>query len=418
MNRQLAKQYFDRSEALQEAGKPEEALALLNQLDAAFPNTKNIGLARARAYASMGRVPEAVRLCEELITLHDSRRARELKDRLILGMIDPDAAKPPATKVTGPERNWPRSALKWGAVVGLVAVIAASVNRVLPDSGAVPDRQLARTTRTSSPAEAQLSAPVLDRSQDARSTNRTRRAPGARTPRSAQPLPGQVHPPHTWDLDITGIPKWKSGIFRRVPCIDEPARTINVYLPLAYDEQPESLFPGVVISSPGGPPSFLELETWAERQEVILIHLNSSRNGPGSNNTQAQDAAFRTILPSLRVNQELGFAIGMSGGAMASWLVASRYPDNFSGVVMMGQGGFEDRMLASHIRVAYIRGFHEPNNWYIPRVIESLKRNGNQVRDRLVPGNHVKGPVEVRVAMLNWMVSAARRDLGIPQPSR
>ncbi len=389
MNRQLAKQYFDRAEASLEAGNPDEALALLNQLDAAFPNTKNIGVARARTYAAMGKIPEAVKLCDELVDRHQSRRASELKQQLILGVFEPAAVQRAATAGATPSRGKAIIALKWVLAMCLVASIAWSAKRLLGEFQAESETADLATAQSAS-----IPQPP------------------------AAPKPGVNHPPFTWQRDDTGVPVWKSGIFRRVPCTTDPSRSINVYLPLAYDEKLDQTFPGVLISMPGGNPDFLELEAWAERQEVILIGLNTSRNGPSSNNADAQDAAFATITPSLRVNQEMGFAIGMSGGAMASWLVASRYPQNFRGVVMMGQGGHESYMLAPHIRVAYIRGEDEPNNWYIPRVITKLKANGNLVRDQIVPGAHVPGPVSVRVEMLNWMVHAARRDFGLPQPSR
>lgn len=395
MNRQLAKQYFERAETLLNAGQPGEALALLSQLDEAFPDTKNIGVARARTYAALGQISDAVQLCEQLIVQHDSRRAKDLKERLLLGVLEPEGEEANAIVPR-------RSLLGVARVVILLLIFGGAIGL------AVWYVQRMNTTPAATPST--------------RETRSIGFSLGQLEPQSSESAPGRTHPPQTWELDDAGVPKWKSGIFRRVPCIDAPDRTIDVYLPMAYDDQPEMLFPGVVISlasgNPGsGKPRFLGLESWAERQEVILILLNSSRNGPSQNNMEAQDAALRTIAPSLRVNQEAGFAIGMSGGAMASWLLATRYPDNFRGVVMMGQGGFEERVLAPHIRVAYIRGFDEPNNWYIPRVIENLKANGNQVRDQLVPGAHVMGPLETRVEMLNWMVYAARRDLGLPQPS-
>ena len=48
MNRKLAKQYFDRADALLREGKGEDALLLLDTLDEAFPNQQNVLFARAR----------------------------------------------------------------------------------------------------------------------------------------------------------------------------------------------------------------------------------------------------------------------------------------------------------------------------------------------------------------------------------
>ncbi len=391
MNRQLAKQYFERAEAAQEAGKPEEALTLLNQLDAAFPNTKNIGVARAKAYAALGKIPEAVKLCDELVDRHDSRRARELKEQLLKGLLEPGAPQPADTP-TIPARQRFGAVLKWAAVVCLLATIAWSGHRVWSKMAAFSDDQHAE-----SPA-----------------------VPNARTTQPPPPLePGKIHPAFTWERDESGVPIWKSGIFRRVPCIGEPKRTIDVYLPLAYDEKPEALFPGVIIQMPGGNPDFIDLEDWAERSEVILIGVNTSRNGTFAQNQIAQDRALETIAPSMRLDQRMGFAIGMSGGGRASWQVACRYPENFRGIVMMGISGDEDiYMPPLYVRIAIIHGETDFNNKSTARALKYLKQEGYEVREVVVPGGHVTGPPSVRVQMLDWMVSSARRELGLPQPSR
>lgn len=388
MNRQLAKQYFNRAEAALEAGNAEEALTLLNQLDAAFPNTKNIGVARARAYASMGRIPEAVKLCDHLVDQHDSRRARELKEQLLLGVIEPNVPRP-ATKAAKKVRSFRKALVVYGAIAVICMIVAAiSI------------------------------AHYMDLRPSSNTESEVERKPRLRLEAVTQSIPGLIHHPGTWELDSAGVPKWKSGVFRGVPCINEPKRTIDVYLPLVYDAKPETRFPGVVIQMAGGNPGFIGLEEWAERCEVILIVINSSRNKTFAQNHIAQDRALETVSTSLRVDQQMGFAIGMSGGGRASWQVACRYPENFMGIVMMGISGDEDVFMPpTHVRVAFIHGETDFNNRSTASAIRLLTQLGYEVRERVVPGGHVPGPVQVRIEMLNWMVFAARRDLGLPQPS-
>lgn len=391
MNRQLAKQYFDRAEAALESGNPEEALTLLNQLDAAFPNTKNIGVARAKAYAAMGRIPEAMHLCDALIQEHDSRRAKELKARLVSGESVP--ISPKAVPANASRTFARRLASAAFATIAIASAIGGAVwfaQRM--DTELAANEIVPPPSRTSGSVAMHVAAPAS--------------------------APGQIHAPSTWNLDDHGVPTWRSGVFLNVPCINEPARTIDVYIPLAYDTKPDALFPGVVIQMPGGKPGFIGLEDWAERSEVILIVVNSSKNQTFAQNHIAQDRALETVSTGLRLDQRMGFAIGMSGGGRASWQVACRYPENFRGIVMMGISGDEDVFMPPpHVRIAIIHGETDFNNKAIARALALLAREGYQVREAVVPGGHVTGPVENRVEMLNWMVYGARRDLGLPQPS-
>jgi tetratricopeptide (TPR) repeat protein len=384
VNHQLAKQYFERAEALLDAGKPSEALPLLDQLNDAFPNTKNILFARAKTYAALGRTTDALHACDALIEQHRSKRAAALKQQLIdQAHHPPQPASQKKVRRFSLRRLVAALVLVFAGAVAFTAYSWPTVEEFEPSAQPGPER----VARTPAPP-----------------------------PEPAPPRPGRVHVPIAWERDDRGVPVWRAGIFRNVPCVNAPERTIDVYVPMAYDAKPDAQFPGVLISMAGGNPGFIGLEDWAERQEVVLVGLNSSRNGPAANNIEAQEAAFATIIPSLRVDQRLGFAIGMSGGAMASWLAVYRNPDNFRGLVMMGQSGYFDYPLAPHIRVAYIRGRNEPSNRYIERMIGNLRANGNLVRDEMVEGAHVMGPVSRRVAMLNWMVHAAREDLELPQP--
>ena len=387
MNRQLAKQYFERAEAFLNADKPNEALPLLDQLDEAFPNTKNILLARAKTYAALNRTSDALHTCDALIECHQSRRAAALKRELI---NQAQHLKTSGRRKRVRRFSWPRMVAFSALVVAGTGAFAAfhwpSVEEFEP-------------------------APPSD-------SRHATRDVASRTPPAAPsiPQPGAVHPEHAWEIGEDGAPAWKSGVFRKVPCVNEPARTIDVYLPLAYDAKPEMLFPAVIIQMARGNPGFIGLEDWAERTEVILVGINSSRNSRFVENPIAQDRALETILIGMRLDQRMGFAIGMSGGAQSSWYLVYKYPENFRGLVMMGQGGIPEYMLAPHVRVAYIHGVDEGNNWHIARMQSRLRANGNFVRDELVPGEHVMGPVDRRVTMLNWMVHAARDDFDLPHP--
>lgn len=403
MNSKLAEQYYRRADELCREGKTEEALPLLNILDDAFPEQKNIQYARAHCLASLGRTDDARALCERLIQAHDSVRARRLLTQLdggavalgedVLGLNEPVFAGIPVSVRPRPKRAIPLRAIAL-VLLGLPLVVTALLFRY--------------QTVNPSTSSGAISKEDVAQAAAARHEKKLAQAEGPVT------RAGTVHPEDVWRLTaIGGIPDWKPGIYKDVPCVGAPHRTISVYVPMAYQERPEDLFPTLAISMPGGNPGFLGLRDWAERREVILIAINSSRNGGWRNNWEAQNAAIDTVLPHMRIDQRLGFAVGVSGGAQASWRLAARLPSNYAGVVMEAQGGYSDKPLSLNTRVAYLNGNRDWNHDYINKMEALLKRNGYTVRRQVYNGGHGNAPVPLRIKMLDWMLAAARRDLGI-----
>ena len=102
MERREAKEKFRRSDDLYRTEKFAEALAVLDELGAAFPHTKNILFPRARCLARLGRTEEAMAACDTLIAEFNYGRARklraELENRQIAAM---SAIRPAATVVDG-----------------------------------------------------------------------------------------------------------------------------------------------------------------------------------------------------------------------------------------------------------------------------------------------------------------------------
>jgi len=198
--------------------------------------------------------------------------------------------------------------------------------------------------------------------------------------------------------------EWTPGFHEGIPCAKDPNRTIGVFIPKAYKSDGVGS-PVLFLNSPGGNPDLRGYHQWAEENDVIMVAINSSRNGPRQNNIDAQEACRETLIGDLNMHPWLRLATGHSGGAQASWLMAMRHPDEFSGLLMTGQGGH--RKLEPHINVAYIHGDSEQNNWYIEKQIKKLLRQKTNVRDKIVPGGHVPGPKALRIQMLDWLLVLA-----------
>ncbi|MCP4643352.1 MAG: tetratricopeptide repeat protein [bacterium] len=78
MQNKEATALFMRSKKLYAEKRYVEALQVLDELDAEFPNTKNIMLPRARCLAKLKRTADAQHLCRQLIAIYADPKAEEL----------------------------------------------------------------------------------------------------------------------------------------------------------------------------------------------------------------------------------------------------------------------------------------------------------------------------------------------------
>jgi tetratricopeptide (TPR) repeat protein len=70
------------ADSFYQQGRFQDALALLLQIDQAYPNEKNVLYAAALCFEQLGRSLEALRLCERIIAKQPDERASAMKARL------------------------------------------------------------------------------------------------------------------------------------------------------------------------------------------------------------------------------------------------------------------------------------------------------------------------------------------------
>lgn len=103
-----AKAKFKRADDLFRAGWFDDALLVLNELNAAFPANRQILYPQARCLAELGRYADAFDLCDEMIAAWDYQRARNLKERMIRKGITPESVResgPPESAPAMPSFN-------------------------------------------------------------------------------------------------------------------------------------------------------------------------------------------------------------------------------------------------------------------------------------------------------------------------
>jgi thioredoxin-like negative regulator of GroEL len=87
MERHTAQNKFGQADMLYQQGRFDEALALLEELDQAFPNSPNVMFPRARCLVEIGETNEALDLLEDLALHHQHQEAIELKSEINDAMI-------------------------------------------------------------------------------------------------------------------------------------------------------------------------------------------------------------------------------------------------------------------------------------------------------------------------------------------
>jgi len=198
---------------------------------------------------------------------------------------------------------------------------------------------------------------------------------------------------------------WAPGYQEKLPSVDEPERTYRAYLPPQYPGEAPGL-PILFLSSPDGNPDLKEYQAWSDRQGVILIGIDSSKNGPRDNNIRAQELVLKTLaLEKLVFHPHLWFSSGGSGGAQSSWLLASRYERNFAGILMVAQGGWahEGFTLGKHLAIAWLHGKDDPIVRFVADGERIQKGLGNPTKRVVIPGEHVFGSNAQRVELLEWI---------------
>jgi hypothetical protein len=207
-----------------------------------------------------------------------------------------------------------------------------------------------------------------------------------------------------------GAEELSPGAHKRLTCETAPQLTWDVYIPKAYAERPQERFPALYISSAGGNPGFWGFESFAERQGVLIIGINDSKNGDWAPIHAAQEAVLASSKARLRIHRLLRFATGNSGGAYASAALAKKCGDEFGGILFQINSQRELAPL-KHICCAYLAG--EKDTVYSINSVrgdyESARSAGNPVRIITYPDKGHDGmPRDDQVAMLDWMLEYQR----------
>lgn len=189
-----------------------------------------------------------------------------------------------------------------------------------------------------------------------------------------------------------------------------PGQTFHCHIPPAYAERKSESFPVVFISDAGGNPGFHDLEGWADRNEVVLITINGSKNGDWAPINAAQDAVTGAAFKQLRLDGCLRFSMGNSGAGWASATLAEKFADAWGGVLILINAR-RGAKIPKHVALAWLAG--RKDTTFPAKMTESdyeaARAEGHPARIKVFPGKGHEGmPREDEEAMLSWMLELQR----------
>lgn len=132
---------FREADSLFRSKRFEEALAILDELDAAFPSVRHIMVPRARSLAELGRYDEALALCDAIIHEHNYVAVKNFKARIEAKMkgdtegvsleiaLDALDALDADDELTGAFAQAPVEVHRrgWGAILALTGVVGVAL---------------------------------------------------------------------------------------------------------------------------------------------------------------------------------------------------------------------------------------------------------------------------------------------------
>jgi hypothetical protein len=190
----------------------------------------------------------------------------------------------------------------------------------------------------------------------------------------------------------------------------------KLYLPKAYAQDPERIFPLLINQNPSGKTNLKPYEAWAEAQEVILLGIDGISNGKiqGLKNTIADAVLADLVARQVRAHPTLRLVIGMSGGSADGIRLVRRKPEHYAGCVIMGAGGILDKPNAKHLAYAILGGAKD--EWMpgdaCAAMAEQARALGCAVRLEVeLDRQHKEAPLEQQTAALTWLLELQQLQL-------
>ena len=183
----------------------------------------------------------------------------------------------------------------------------------------------------------------------------------------------------------------------------------TVYLPEGYYDSPDSRYPCMFITSPGGNADLGNLEHFIKSNGWIAVMLVETRNSSPEwlrNFIAAHDDA----VSRFRIQEGLKYATGLSGGARFASMQAGIRP-GFSGIILQGAGFFYDKTgyiyetvkRNRQISVCVTMGKDDSNKIELDTMKSGIP-SSTLVKNIMFDGGHTWAPAECMEQAVGWLL--------------
>lgn len=199
----------------------------------------------------------------------------------------------------------------------------------------------------------------------------------------------------------------------RLQAHHDPEITYLLYLPAAYEHQPQRRLPQLYLQNPGGRPKLERFQAWAERRGVILVGIEKVSNGMKQHfKPRFQDGVLKDLnARGVRVHPHLALTNGMSGGSADGVRMARRMGRRFAGVMLQGAGRIPTNAGTEHLIFAVLHGAKDnicQAQGLFP-MVEEARSAGRSVRIHVDPQRrHEWAPDDEQMWCLDWMLALAK----------
>jgi dienelactone hydrolase len=197
----------------------------------------------------------------------------------------------------------------------------------------------------------------------------------------------------------------KGKINKKVICLNEPAESYALYLPLAYTH--EKKWPILYALDPGarGSLPLEQYEAAAEKYNYIVAGSNNARNGPWEPVVRSITAIWDDTNARLSVDQKRIYVTGFSGGSRAASLFSKIIGRPVAGIIGCG-AGLAPELKPEEIAPAFysgVVGLEDFNYDEMMSLDKRFEKHNISHRFFVFNGPHAWPPQDVCMRVIEWM---------------
>lgn len=182
----------------------------------------------------------------------------------------------------------------------------------------------------------------------------------------------------------------------------------SAYIPPDYNANKTTKYPAIFIMSPGGGANFDNVKDKLKEVKWIGITLSEACNGPWAPIMGNFLAAHDSAIKKFRIQDDMKFSTGFSGGARASSLFLGLRP-GFRGAILQAAGFWSSspgvygtKTLSNNMFVYMIVGKSDGNFSEIERMRREVP--ASRFQSKSYDASHQAAPADLMSEAIDWMI--------------